>query len=323
MLLLLEGPDGAGKSTLAQRLASAIDGRRPPDTSLLVRHKGPPLDHPLIEYVEPLLSYVPDGTQHVICDRWHVGESVYPSVFNRSTQLDYPVRAWIELFLASRGALLVYVRRDVDILEDVARRRGDDPTAVAQLRPALNAFDREVNRSLLPAIMVGETISDEDLSELLYAARQRQAAVAHLVDAVTYVGGPQPRLLLVGDQRGASRYPEEYGRWPAFAPFPATSGHYLLRALTIEALSVRANGLTLGDVALVNANDVDNVQSIWLNVGQPPVVALGENAARQLTKINLPHRRVPHPQYWRRFHHHSSHAYRAQLIDDNREAVDA
>src|ERR687897_2440373 len=84
LLVILEGPDGAGKSTLSRELAASLRAAYPAD-SISEFHKGPPHHHPLVEYEQPLFHYRPGTGRHIICDRWHVGEAVYPEVLGRAT----------------------------------------------------------------------------------------------------------------------------------------------------------------------------------------------------------------------------------------------
>ena len=110
MLIICEGPDSVGKSSLAARFKQHVErGSGVGESGVELLHKGPPVLHPLDEYVVPLLHYRPFRGEHVVCDRWHWGEGVYPQVFPRSTQFDDAVRYYTELFLMSRGAYVVHV----------------------------------------------------------------------------------------------------------------------------------------------------------------------------------------------------------------------
>src|SRR3982751_3015453 len=124
MLIILEGPDCAGKSTLASKLACELEKQFPSNTVTLL-HKGPPEAHPLDEYEWPLLSYRPQRGQHIICDRWHWGESVYPTVLGRPSLLDDGIRFHIEMMLRSRGAVVVHVSAHDHVLEQCISRRGE------------------------------------------------------------------------------------------------------------------------------------------------------------------------------------------------------
>lgn len=326
MIILLEGADCAGKSTLADRIARHLDRAgsryRTTESSVVVIHKGPPTEHPLREYAEPLLSYRTGRNQHVICDRWHVGESVYPTVVGRPSLLDAAVRTWLELFLLSRGALLVHVRQTDDYLRDCGVSRGDSTVELDRIEPTTRAFEQHVSASLLPTLSldVGD-VSTEDVADVVEQAALLEARAWPALVPTTYVGAARPTLLLVGDRRGVSGDPRDHGDWPAFAPFPSTSGHWLLRTLADQPPTVRRDGHTLSTLALVNANDVDDVAEVWRSAHQPPVVALGANAASKLVGRGVPHRTVHHPQWWRRFRHYDADAYVTELF--RRESVSA
>lgn len=318
MLIILDGADCAGKSTLAQQLSEALTQHRGtrPIVDVDVYHKGPPTAHPLDEYAAPLLTYRLVDERHIICDRWHVGEAVYPAVLDRPTQLDAAVNAWLELFLLSRGALLVHARRSASRLQECGRDR-NDPAAEIDRAPIVAArFDRAMASTLLPLIIMDENgASPDDVDDVIQGAEALAAQAYGLSDYVTYVGSPHPTLLLVGDRRGVSYAPTRYGRWPAFAPFPGTSGHYLFSALTREPLRAATHGVLLAQIGVVNANDVDDVRACWEALGKPRVVALGVEARKTLRRVGVDvDHYVPHPQYWARFRHHEPDVYLQRIM---------
>lgn len=330
-LIILEGLDCSHKTQFAGQLVDELR-RCYPHELVTYYHAGPPEEHPLDEYVEPLLRYRPGARQHVVCDRWHVGEVVYPGVLDRSTQLTPAVRWYVEAFLRARGAVLVYCAASYDYLHACGTTRGDDQTELARIARTQDAFREAVATSSLPRVI--EDVTDDGLHD----EADRRAAVLRTVafstyeasraealnPFTTYVGPPRPRLLLVGDRRGTPSHDlTEFGDWPAFAPRPGTSGDYLLSTLTSEELRVPSHGLTVGDVGLVNANDVDDVRACWEAVGRPEVVGLGVQARRALRTAHVPHRAVPHPQWSRRFAHHKRDAYLRSLLGQRDVTVTA
>jgi len=320
LLIILEGPDCSGKSTLAGRLVAALRHAEP-DADVRYLHSGPPDGHPLEEYVEPLLDYRPGTGVHYVCDRWHVGESVYPQVRDRPTALTSAVRTYVELFLQSRGAVLVYCKASYDYLRGCGLTRGDAADELRRIHDTQLSFDHHVVSSLVPKMIVDATDEfapnhEHTVDQVLTVAADCDRAARPLVPFVTYVGPPRPSLLLVGDRRGTPRHDfTEFGRWPAFAPMPSTSGAYLMTTLTSEALRVPTHGVQLHDVGLVNACDVDDVGACWETLGRPTTVGLGVNARRALRTAHVPHRSAVHPQYQRRFLHHSRTTYLRQLLD--------
>ena len=325
-LTIIEGPDCAGKSTLAGRVVDLLR-RTYPGEHVEYRHCGVPTQHPLDEYVAPLLDYRPGTGRHVVCDRWHVGETVYPAVLDRPTDMTNAVRAYVEAFLRSRGARLIYCQASYQHLVDCGIAR-DDPVDEVERVPAVRAaFDRAVAQTSLRTSAVDATRPIpgylDDVARQVVAYGSHAAAQAEVLNAFrTYVGSPRPRLLLVGDRRGTPSHDlAEFGDWPAFVPRAGTSGDYLLRTLTLDELRVHRHGLTIGDVGFANACDVDDVHALWLTLGRPSVVGLGNNAQRALRELKVPYREARHPQYVRRFTHHDRVNYLQTLLPSTRSVV--
>lgn len=303
VLCLVEGVDCCGKSTLVDALRAELY-RVDPTSTVDVLHRGPPTRHPLDEYATPLLDYRPGRGQHVLCDRWHVGESVYPVVFDRPTRLDDAVRTYVELLLRSRGALVVHCVASTAYVVRCLFERGDAVVRPVHV-PALKAgFAAAETRSLLPWRRA--VVGTADPVALVAEARRLEHAVSALGDYVTYVGPPDPALLLLGDRRGPVQNAlDAYGTLPAFVPRPATSGHWLLTALATHAPEI------VRSLGVANANDVDDAERLWRTLGRPPTVALGRRAAATALFAD---RVVDHPQCARRFRYHFSNDYVRELL---------
>jgi len=302
VLIIVEGPDGAGKTTLAGELESRIS------TSVDILHRGPPTSHPLDEYEMPLLNYRPGYGDTIICDRWHWGECVYPSVFGRPTRMDAAAFRHIELFLLSRGAVVVLLDPEAEVLRDRLAARGDlNPTTREVQVSALHGFRRVAGFSMLPILRVSRMRTDAAVSHILRVAHKLDTATAQLAHLVTYVGPARPELLLMGDVRHRIAEDPDGPRrlHPAFVPYGSTSGRWLLNGLTQR---------TLWRVGLANACDVDDPRQVWETVGRPLAVALGRRADVALHAAGVPHGAVPHPQYLRRFFHASADEYHEVLL---------
>lgn len=312
MLIIVEGPDCAGKSTLVERLRDRIERRE--GHSVTVIKKGPPTQHPLDEYVMPLVDYRPEpfeATQrHVICDRYHWGERVYPHLWKRTSQMDDPVWWYTELFMRSRGATVVFPTRPAEAHRRCLDERGDDHGVRSSDLPQLNSLYGRVRAESLLFYTSGDVGDDGALDRIVSHQVSVDQVTCALNPFVTYVGSRYVKTLLVGDvrrQRLALRADGNGHRLgqpsgPGFMPYPATSGHYLLRALLVT-------NWDLNDVGIVNACDVDDVRDVIKTVNPEGVVALGRNAHLRLRDYDVEHGLVPHPQFWRRFHHRRVRAY--------------
>jgi thymidylate kinase len=292
MLCIVEGPDGAGKSTLVSKIAAELSCL--PGLDVEIFHRGPPTRHPLDEYETPLIDYRPRTGRNVVCDRWHVGEWVYPQVLKRKTQADTATWRHLEMFLAARGAVVVYI---LPSITELKRRVGEDDWLIEnddldEIRMwYLNAIDMTVNNGN----MLLDPNNRIEAWQVIQNATWLENEAARVVHRGSYVGLPRPNVLLVGERR---EFEEPYP--PAFGPYPATCGNWMLKALDVRHAAY----------GLANAYE-ENLEELWVSLGQPRVVALGRRADQELTKAGLRHGVVPHPQYVRRFHYREDGWYDA------------
>ncbi|MGH9202177.1 MAG: hypothetical protein ACRD2A_13190 [Vicinamibacterales bacterium] len=288
MLVIIEGTDCTGKSTLAERLIDA--------TGAHLIHRGPPIRHPLEEYVLDLFPREP----RVVCDRWHLGELVWPTIYGRDSVYDDAMFNYTEAFLRSRGALVVYCASTVSAIRKRLKARGDNTFRSEHIVPSCTLFENVARRSTLPQLTY--SIEHPVPTEAII---QRAGTLTAATKFRTYsiIGNTfDPTLLLVGDQANNGRR----GVLP-FMPYPSTSGHYLF-------------GLDLDwrRVAVTNAavdEQPQDMRALWNQLGQPRVVALGSNATKRLLEQDVPHGAVPHPQFVRRFHHDRATRYRDLIVE--------
>lgn len=317
MLVILEGPDGSGKTTLSRAIAELLL-RDDPRCVVDVLHRGPPTQHPLDEYLRPLTRYRPGTKQHLILDRWHWGEWVYPHVRNRPTQLD--VASWraIEDLLERLGAIVVLCTQYHDEYKRVFAERGDPLSELDELPEVERYYLRARLQSILPNLTFNwSSPVNGDLFSIVARALERDEIAASLrPHSITYTGPRRPTYLLLGDIRHKYDWekmiPSDPLFWdPAFVPFPRTSGSYLRGALeTHFAPNV---------IGIANACDVDDPYALWEALERPPTVALGRRAQSKCRSLGITDAVVPHPQYVRRFHYAKQYEYGrliAQALQD-------
>lgn len=300
MLIILEGADGVGKSTLAAQIAQRL---RNDGGHVQIIHKSPPRDHPLDEYVWPLLNYRAGTSDHIICDRWHLGEYVYPDIKGRATKMDRAVSAYVNLFLQGKGAATIILVPGLMAALKRSLQRGETFVDEDENERAYHSFQSLSRRREVNAIW----LSDPGVDRVIDYARHKERQARH-APFVTWVGPRKPDVLVLGDNRICRGDPCGHPRrhpknGTAFGPYLATSGHFLFSHLDWHP-----------NWAYANACDVDNLQVMWHASGKPRVVTLGARANNIVTMYNIPHAAVPHPQYVRRFLHGSGAAY-AELIE--------
>lgn len=291
MLIILEGPDGAGKTTLANSLRKLIEEM---DPGCLTHqwHRGPPTKHPLDEYLRPLNRYRPSTRNHVIIDRWHWGESIYPKLRSRPSKLNFASNWAIEAYLQRLGALVILVDCSTGTYRQTYEERGE-LHLMDDLPQTQHLFTQTAAQSQLPFVISSER-QDAPLSMIIDVAAGVAANYRSLNEFTTYCGPRWPLILMFGDVR---HNVEEGDVDPAFVPFSATSGSHLLKSLYWLCRTNRR------EIGWANACDVDSPTDLWIKLGKPHVVALGRNAQRKLTEQGVPHGVAPHPQFARRFHH--------------------
>ncbi len=312
MLIVIEGVDGTGKTELAQRLRQMIGYE---DTVIL--HAGAPTRPMVEEYETPLKNYEPGSGDHIILDRWHLGEQVWPKIFRRKSPKVAEMRH-VEMFMRSRGACYVHAWRDTDNLREtysVQEKAGNPqpPELVEQVEHAFTLFDRAFASTGRPFEQWNFDICDEDnyvRSIVNSGTRAEFDVLQPYIETREWVGSPHPRALLVGERFGP-RQDLEHAHVP-FVPYPATAANYLLEALPSVMGGWR-------QFAVVNAyrgwssepHDLGRIQAL---LEDPVVVALGNEASKVLTDQDVPHEKVPHPQYWRRFKYSEQLEYGRMIV---------
>ena len=125
-------------------------------------------------------------------------------------------------------------------------------------------------------------------------------------------GTLEPGVWMVGYQHNLSTRARASGRFEA--SFDGGCGSRLYEV-------IRDAGFTLGEVHVSNAYSDDStlrdLRQKWEFMQYPAVVALGAEASKALVKHEVPHRRIYHPAYAKRFLHHDLSGY----VQSLREAV--
>ncbi len=299
--IILEGCDGAGKSTLAEAVIAELKYRYP-DDEVEYLHKSQLERDPLDEYALDVEDYAPGSGKHIVADRWHWGELVYGPLYRDDSALTTGGFRWVELFLKARGATVWHVTASLETLRERLRVRGEDYLEDRDVEHVWRSFAAVSEKSVLMGGTADTTerTADELAAEIVSEAvwvQDRAAAVFR----PEYIGPHLPHVLLVGEQQGNA----EPG--VTKAPFIArgkSSGTFFLESLP-ELWWMR--------VGIVNAKETD-VKSLAAELFDPPVVALGLEASEAVDDQGVDdHSIVPHPQKIRRFFHKQQAEYGALL----------
>ncbi len=295
MIVLIEGCDGTGKTTLANELVSyGYD----------YHHFVVP-DKPVMRYWFEKLQTL---TQPTVLDRLHLSEEAYGPVFRDGSalsELDWWV---VEGWLWARDTVLILCSTSWANMEENQRVSKGEYHGDRQRAVVLNYMDL-LGKTDLPMTLYDYTGGDvvHTLAMSLVKERQARSRVRWERTGLGAIQGP--RTWLVGDRPSPQAVKE-----PELSQtvFHSTAGEYLRRAMAGSY-----ERLAWHNTHLSNAYDGRGMAlplyDDWNWLGRPKVVALGNLASKALEGAGIPNEKVPHPQWWRRFRHHDLKEYTDEL----------
>ncbi len=316
MIICFEGCDLAGKTTFVKAAQKALLRDYTMIPQVLKRGKPAPDVKALAEYGASIgLDYNP----RLLLDRWHVGEDVYGPLYRGRSRLTPASRAFLDGLLVSHGAILVHVTASTPVLQRRHRDRGEDYLRYEDVDHVRRAFsfqcgDAEhwvtVNTSAMDHGSV-EKFANALVAKAMARERQADRILRLYTD---YVGALRPSVLLVGDEPANVEVPP-YG---AFTPWSGNSAEYLFNALYDVELLIPMRVPRIGWVNSSQFGWVTPLKELHLVLGEPPIIALGNEAELQLRRSGLGSAtvgKVYHPQYWRRFRHHERVEYGKSIAE--------
>lgn len=135
MFIIVEGPDGSGKTTLANQISA--------QTGFPVEHRSKPetqeeKDAMMQGYLDLVKS-----NRNAILDRCWYSEMVYGRVMRDQAYMDYPQMYELERGLAKHGAILIHCTGQPSVLYKRARLRGEDYiTSLDDFKAICNEYNR-------------------------------------------------------------------------------------------------------------------------------------------------------------------------------------
>lgn len=118
MIIIIEGPDGSGKTTLAEKLSK--------QTGYPVVHRSQPkTEEEKKQMMDQYVTTIEAG-KNMIFDRCWYSEMVYGPVMRDASVITYPEMYLLEHKLAKHGALIIYCTDKPKTLWRRATKRGED-----------------------------------------------------------------------------------------------------------------------------------------------------------------------------------------------------
>lgn len=327
-LILLDGPDCAGKTSLAKALVAEVESQ---GGKAVIHHLGMPEpgtcwelhSKALINYIEEMLT-----DTVIIADRHFLSEGVYSAVYRSGSEYPFTMRYMDMLFDRYRGLKVICcppVEQVVLTHSEMKKVRREEYDS--GMDKVARRFERiwhdQVNRNQAPGreyteqLMLSGGVADK---ALWYHYDWTQHNTAHyarelLADLekehwfygddtwdLAFTGTPGPlSTLLVGDKMSQVN--------SLGIPFFANTDSSLFLAQSLHKLMIPAERL-----CIANINDENGVPTVrYLAERCKHVIALGRQAERSLQMHDIDYQAyVRHPQHARRFNHNDD-SYTAEL----------
>lgn len=302
MIFYLEGPDGAGKTTLGDQIARSLEAQ---GEKVLRTHHGPPGDLPAWDlYGRSLYQFQflseHHGYSHMVMDRAWLSHHVYEPLLGRPDQLEWTYRN-LERWAMRFGITMILCRPNLATCmknwEDRASRKEElIPEGQSELvRRVIFEFWKSPIRTHLPVVNWDYTTMDFHIQTV------RDNLIGIPIPQTPFhfpgVGAWRPgkSVLMVAEKANNLDVPLVNNKG---------SGAWLARKLEEAQISEQ-------DLFWINALDLKGewTSPKFLEELRPEsIVCLGKKAeqwASEFAPKGVTVVGAPHPSNWMRFHHHA------------------
>ena len=282
-VIILEGIEGAGKSTIAKELEDLGWGS--------VHFSYQPEGDRVSDWLSDIAQAAARSENgRVVVDRMNVSEGVYGKLIRGYSDLTDFDNWLLDGWLMARGGIIYYlgIRNHSLSRQRVQDKFGD----LINLQSLQYTFIRELrNRNA----RLRYTISDA-LTETL----NTYPPLPKIPDRG--IGHTNPRFWFVRDSQGRRDADFRFG-----IPLPHNKDISLYHALRV--LDMRWEDMYISD------GDRQNLRERWENLRYPKTVAVGRKASDLLSDYGVSHCSIHHPSYRYRHHRYDILGYASQIRD--------
>lgn len=296
-VVILEGPDGGGKTTFAKKLLALPLGLSA-ERELQLVHCGPfdrVTDGLARLYVEAMLPAL-HGYADVVLDRSWLSEGVYGPVFREGSRLPpYQVRMLERIALRCETQVVLCLPPLERCLQTFRERRGEEMLErESELTEVHGRYWRL--ESALPVRLYDFTATNASPTHVLALTQPSAPHAVHVGSA----GNLQAPVVLVGEQFAEHKNQDPLVQHP-FVSFN--------RAGCSAWLTEQLQGIVTEDQLLwVNADVGDQALALLISrYRRKAVVGLGVQAHAALRRLGVTFHSFNHPQHAKRFAHHAAY----------------
>ena len=281
-MIIIEGIDGVGKTTLAKNICC--------DLNYNYIKENKPLYEGFNYYCDRSLQL----SFYDVVDRFHLGEFVYPNLKKDGRK---PIKFWrqniIERSLQTLQTIVILVDADDDFIENVYNTRGEDYVDSSEIGITRALFNKAFNKSIL--IKKKFNTCNDSYEELLNFIKENQNY--QNLYKYEFLGNINSDIMLIGERYADNTFIGN-NKKAFFADI--NSSLYLHKALYLSPENGNHYITNAFKTNLFNFNECAIKEEI--KIVQPKIIiALGNKVSSFLKVLNISHKKIPHPQYWRRF----------------------
>lgn len=269
MIIVLEGCDCAGKTTLAKHLCRELQAE--------YVHFSKPKGKAGHEYMYFLCQA--NINKNYVVDRFMLGEQVYGPLFRGKSTINQEEQFYIEHKMKAMGCVLFWCDPGLAEIMKNIKIRGDDHVKVKDCKKIRNQYIKVLQQTTLPVNRYNYTTMSY-VNVLLIAKKVMQNTV---VSPKVVGNTTAPAVLFVGDELNK--------KMPFRSVFYSTSGMFLMRTI----MELKLTSFCVCNSKGFGSLSIDEIH----HLGPRNVVCLGENARERLGKDAS---FVVHPQFAKRFY---------------------
>lgn len=307
MLIIVEGPPGAGKTSLVNKLRTALAHQYGKEkVTTLYGNERTKITTDNRRYLDAFLSrlesYHPSSGDHIICDEWHWGYAAMKNTFNSTEQIQPYSTRYVNLKLAQIGAVIVHLNPASEVLRQRLDRKNPflKPSSrihhrMVDIRQSFIKLSHDSDVTVLP--------SNSSLSTIVDTAKHLESRAAKFNEWSHtawpfYLGSTTPKGVLIDLD------PKKY---ETLYPTPNSGESFIHRGL-FSLTPEQRESFGLLNVAHVTS---ESFIALMKSLKAPRLLALGREASLFLGEVA--HSVVPSPRSTRRTFGKHAQEYGAML----------